>query len=250
MSIRNSRKGFTLMELLIVISLIGVIAVGLLIVLNPQAQINKAKDAKRKSDLALLKKSFEEFYNDNGRYPKPDEVCTSDNENCAICGNDPSSPAHFDPYLNHLPCDPDSPNRDYLYSIPQDEIDAPFSYRLYVTLGNLSDTAIVQSGCQGGICGPSSDYSFNYGVSSPNVDLEKNGSPSPTPTGAPQPPSSPTPSGYPNCNVDAIAKKDQFGICNTSSCSAEHMQQGVCVCTDADPCYNDFPNCSQRCILP
>ena len=50
----TSIKGFTLLELLIVISLIGVIAAGLLAVLNPMEQISKANDAKRKTDLSVV----------------------------------------------------------------------------------------------------------------------------------------------------------------------------------------------------
>lgn len=64
-------KGFTLVELLIVIAIIGILVAGLLTLINPLTQIQKAKDSQRKNDLAQIKRALEAYYNDCGRYPPP-----------------------------------------------------------------------------------------------------------------------------------------------------------------------------------
>lgn len=48
-------KGFTLLELLIVISIIAVLSVALVLVLNPAEALKKSRDAQRISDLNTLK---------------------------------------------------------------------------------------------------------------------------------------------------------------------------------------------------
>lgn len=62
-------EGFTLVELLIVIALIGVLAVALVATLNPIEQINKATDARYKNDAAELLAAIERYYASNLQYP-------------------------------------------------------------------------------------------------------------------------------------------------------------------------------------
>lgn len=234
-----SHSAFSLLELLIVIGLIGIIAAGLLIALNPKAQINKANDAKRKQDLSNLKKKFEDYYNDHSCYPKPAEVCNDNSLNCTICGNYP--PRNFEPYMNKLPCDPENPNRKYLYSV--DNTSCPTAYRIYGSLANESDLAINEVGCQGNICGPYSDS--NYGISSPNVGLEYNGNVTPTPTPpGPTNPASPTPA---KCQIGLMYKKDGEA-CNSYGCTGQN--QDPCMCTPQDPCYSNYPGCNITCEYP
>ncbi len=66
--------GFTLVELLIVIALIGVLAVALVATLNPIEQINKARDARYKNDAAELLAAIERYYATQQFFPWSDNV--------------------------------------------------------------------------------------------------------------------------------------------------------------------------------
>ena len=67
------KKGFTLMELLIVIALIGIL-VTMGVASYSTAQI-KSRDARRKSDMKTIQNGFEQYYSENnGDYPVDNTV--------------------------------------------------------------------------------------------------------------------------------------------------------------------------------
>src|SRR3989338_10917036 len=113
------KKGFSLLEILITVTLLIILSIALLVSLNPWTQINKGWDSKRKSELTQLNKVFEDYYNDKNCYPKPNEVCYNNtgSTTCNICGNETVPPnfSNFSPYLAHLPCDPQQPTKKYTY---------------------------------------------------------------------------------------------------------------------------------------
>lgn len=168
----NPSYSFTLMELLIVISLIALLAVAAIVLLNPKKQLEKAWDGQRKQELSTLKKVFEDFYNDKNCYPQPDEVCYENTTStaCPICGRHQNSP-HLSPYLANLPCDPQHSSKKYLYQV--DNTSCPTWYRIYTKLSNTNDPVIIEVGCRYG-CGVAPDFTYNYGVGSPNIGLEAN----------------------------------------------------------------------------
>ncbi len=69
MSIKSFKKqgGFTLLELLIVIVIIGILA--LLIIPNITSAPKKARDTKRKTDITTVRKGLEEYFVNNNVYP-------------------------------------------------------------------------------------------------------------------------------------------------------------------------------------
>lgn len=165
------KKGFTLIELILIISILGILSVGVLTALNPIAQIQKANDAKRKSDISQVQRALELYYQDNNAYP----ASTSDFK-ISINGSAVAWGSSWEPYINVLPQDPVSTNV-YIYYSPVNSNGQ--TYYLYANLerGNQDPQvcnqgkacASIKAGINGfptknacgGIC--------NYGVSSSNV---------------------------------------------------------------------------------
>lgn len=70
-------QGFTLVELLIVIGLLGAIALIVISAINPIEQANKARDARFKADASQMISAVERFYASNSKFPW--EGCASAN---------------------------------------------------------------------------------------------------------------------------------------------------------------------------
>ncbi|MBD3251693.1 prepilin-type N-terminal cleavage/methylation domain-containing protein [Candidatus Uhrbacteria bacterium] len=89
-------KGFTLIELLVVIAIIGLLAT-LAVVAFGNAR-ERARDAKRLSDINAMKKAIELYYQANGEYP---DACNP-SVGCPATDLDPLLSA----YLPIIPVDP------------------------------------------------------------------------------------------------------------------------------------------------
>lgn len=102
-------SGFTLVELLIAITVIGLLATVTLISINPGLQMAKGRDAKRKNDLRIIKQALEDYYIANGHYPITGGYC------CEYwvhsnSGGSPWIPGLDSAYLKILPRDPKNNN--------------------------------------------------------------------------------------------------------------------------------------------
>lgn len=71
MKLSSFRKssGFTLVELLIVIAVLGVLAAVVLVAINPLEQLAKGRDAGRKSSVAQIGSALQGYYTTNSAYP-------------------------------------------------------------------------------------------------------------------------------------------------------------------------------------
>ncbi|HSX14861.1 MAG TPA: prepilin-type N-terminal cleavage/methylation domain-containing protein [Candidatus Saccharimonadales bacterium] len=122
------QQGFTLLELLIVIVIIGILA--LIIVPGLASGPKRARDAQRKSDMRAVKNALETYYNDNNAYPAGDYAGLS---------------AHLvTAYIPSMPADPKSGNPAYVYTpVPSGcAAGACTSYVLDATLENTKDSQI------------------------------------------------------------------------------------------------------------
>lgn len=167
------KKGLTLVELLVVVAILGVLSAILFAAVDPIAQLEKARDSRRKSDLAQIQKALEQYYQDNGgKYPQSSgagsyqiQIGTSVGTSALVWG------AQWLPYMNILPSDPKFPQMTYQY------VSNGQSYYLYASLergssdssacnnGNLCVNA--PTGATGVNCGV--NMICNYGVTSTNV---------------------------------------------------------------------------------
>lgn len=148
--------GFTMIELLVVISILGILAtVGLTSFRTSQI---RSRDTKRKSDLEQIQRALEMYLNDYGTYP----LSTSDGliSAGATAGattfnwGDEFKDSKGTVYIKELPTDPKI-TPGYCYRLTNG------CYQLYARLENLQDPKIG---------GPytCTTVTYNYGVSSPS----------------------------------------------------------------------------------
>lgn len=57
-----AQAGFTMIELLVVISVIGILSVAVISSINPIEQINKGRDTRKRSNAAQLINALDRFY--------------------------------------------------------------------------------------------------------------------------------------------------------------------------------------------
>jgi prepilin-type N-terminal cleavage/methylation domain-containing protein len=63
---RVIEKGFTIIEILVVLAIIGVLATILMVVINPGQQIAKARDVQRETDLYAILSSIYQYSREHG----------------------------------------------------------------------------------------------------------------------------------------------------------------------------------------
>lgn len=168
---RVSPSGFTLVEILVVMSIIGVL-VGL-VGGNYITSRLRARDAERKNSLVQITKALELYFNDYNKYP---EAITGRIEGIAWGGVFIDSQNTI--YMKQIPLDRQAPARQYLYETNVERN----KYRLYARLENEQDLDTDLNG--DGVPGDEFDGSVgdgsakvcgarncNYAIVSPNTNV-------------------------------------------------------------------------------
>ena len=128
--LRKSKKGFTLLEILVVVAIIGLVASVIIVMLNNARM--KARDAKRYAEVDALKKALELHYHNNDEYPEVADWIKIEQD---ADENGPFSAA-MQPYLSSIPRDPLYPKAigakvfSYQYKSTADEQ----GYKLHVEM--------------------------------------------------------------------------------------------------------------------
>jgi prepilin-type N-terminal cleavage/methylation domain-containing protein len=115
---KREQKGFTLLEILLVIATIGILAAIVIIAINPNKQLAQARDAQRRSDINTIYKASEQYLIDNGIYPSSvnsnlKEICNTGNKTltdtlspATLCDNKADLRVLVPTYLAAIPTAP------------------------------------------------------------------------------------------------------------------------------------------------
>lgn len=88
-SLKNKSKGFTIVELLIVIVVIGILAT--LVIVTFTGIQKKARDSQRQTDINAVNSQLAAFYAENGYYPALADLNTPSWVSTNLKGLDPAS---------------------------------------------------------------------------------------------------------------------------------------------------------------
>jgi len=143
--------GFTLVELLVVISIIGILTmIGAVAYSGAQ---KKARDTQRKIELDAVSKALLMYYNDMGYFP---EVSSFSNLFSDVGFTGPSGVV----YMKGKPVDPKE-STDYIYVYKYSNTSVK-KFNLFANLENKNDPQCIGSYTVDGV-------TFCYGISSPNT---------------------------------------------------------------------------------
>lgn len=141
-------KGFTFVEILTVIAIMAILTSATILIINPGHQLQKSRDAHRKSDLKSIQSALELYRSSQGSYPNGSKVGSIPTiKNCgqSLTGDDSGA---CDPnatvYFKTVPPDPKT-KLDYYYCHSAACGASGGGYILYSCLENTNDTDKLSS---------------------------------------------------------------------------------------------------------
>jgi prepilin-type N-terminal cleavage/methylation domain-containing protein len=168
---KNKINGFTLVELLVVITILGILAtIGLVAFSSSQA---RGRDAQRKSDLKQIATALELFYSDYGKYPvsrggeiKACPYSSTDSTSTGVCVWGGTTPfedidANKNPKTIYFRVLPKDPAKDTSYYYVSDTTLQKF--QVFAHLENTQDPQLISTTY---MCGAKS---CNFGATSANT---------------------------------------------------------------------------------
>lgn len=198
---KNSHPfGFTLVEVITVLVVIaGLIILSYLSIPTIQARV---RDARRKADLHKMAIAIADYEDVNNCYPVSLPVCKTEFKDDTTT------------IVSSIPCDPET-NDSYVYV--SENADCPSWFQLYTILEYEEDKLIDEVGCTYG-CGP--DCQFNYGVASPNQNLD------------------------PYCSPEGQIEDPAEYVCDPAGTCEVYEDPEISGCPDI---YPDDPTCQDQC---
>lgn len=175
--LKPSSSGFTLVELLVTITIIGILAsIGLNTFTSAQ---KKSRDAKRKAYLRQITDALEAYHNDKNEYPAVDSGnimgCGADAEETCTWGEIFSNTDTATVYMVEMPEDPTVGNTFYYNAIPHPVSGLNTKFQLYARLENKKDKDVPKNIDGDAQVYPVTDCgnsrACNYGISSSNTTL-------------------------------------------------------------------------------
>lgn len=236
----NNKRGFTLVELIVVITMLALMSTFLLVLLNVSTQLNKARDAQRREDLQQIRNALDVYYNDNNCYP-PQAGFSGKG---LPFGSEWASGTNV--YMQKVPQDPDYSSTGWSYIYQTDSSSCPQWAVIYAHLvsSNISATQSCQTFQACGYL----QTKYNYCLMSGNLNcsyIRTNPLPIPTvilPTATPTPTGvvpTPTPSYY-YCAYDPTTKSY---TCSSVSSSQQNMVCSPPAGSGTNTCYSSPWNC-------
>lgn len=112
---RNSQKGFTLLEILLVVAILAILAGIVIIAINPGKQLGDSRNSQRSADVTtILNAVYQYSLDNNGSLPagittSATEICATDAPTCTSL-IDLSVVTDSEKYLTSVPEDPQCPS--------------------------------------------------------------------------------------------------------------------------------------------